>query len=126
MEIGTREITAEEVTHALETEKTLTLATCAGDRVTIRPMSHINEGLIVFFQTGKDSLKMRQIRENPNVALCIGTYEVEGTAIETGHPLSKENAFFARAYQAKHPGSYERYSGLEDEVVIKVIIHCAR
>ena len=76
MEIGRCEITQEEVMQALENESTLTLATCAGNRVTIRPMSHINDGLNILFQTDINSLKMRQIKDNRNVALCVGTYQI--------------------------------------------------
>ena len=59
-EIGTCAVTADEVIHALETEPTCVLATCAGNHVTIRPMSHVNDGLTVYFQTGKDYLKEPQ------------------------------------------------------------------
>jgi len=124
--IRTCKIEAEEVIATLEAEPALTFATCAGNRVTIRPMSHVNDGLDVYFQTGSDSLKMRQIRENPNVALCVGTYEMEGAAVEAGHPLAEENALFIQAYKEKHPGSYERYSGLEDEIVVKVTVGLVR
>ena len=126
MEIKMCEITADEVIYALEKEKILTLATCAMNRVTIRPMSHVNNGLLVYFQTAADSLKMRQIRENPNVALCVGTYEIEGIASELGHPLADQNSFFVRLYKEKHIESYERYSAYAEETVIKVIIHKVR
>ena len=126
MEIGTCSITKEEVIQALERENTLTLATCAENRVTIRPMSHINDGMTILFQTGKDSLKMQQIRANPHVAVCVGTYEIEGRAHETGHPLAADNAFFARAYKEKHPGSFEKYSAYEDEVVVCVTVERVR
>jgi len=126
MKIKRCEITVNEVIHALETEKTLTLATCAGNRVTIRPMSHINDGLLVYFQTGTDSLKMQQIRKNPHVALCVGTYEIEGMASELGHPFMEENSFFVRMYKEKHPELYERYTAFSDEIVVKVVIHNVR
>ena len=126
LEIGTCAISAEEIIHVLEKEKILNLATCAGNRVTIRPMSHINEGLTIFFQTGRDSLKLQQIRENPNVAMCVGTYELEGVADLAGHPLDTENEFFSRKYKEKHPKSFESYSALEEEVVVKVLIRMAR
>jgi len=122
MEIEKCAIAKEEVVSALETEATLTLATCADNRVTIRPVSHINAGLDVYFQTSADSLKMQQIRINPNVALCVGTYQIEGTAKEQGHPLANENAFFAAAYEKKHPGSYRKYSAYPDEIVVCVTI----
>lgn len=113
-------ISKKEILAALETEKTLVLATCADNNVTIRPMSHINIGLSIFFQTGSNSEKIRQIRKNPLVALCVGTYQIEGYSTVLGHPLVKENSFFAQKYKEKHPGSFERYSSYEDEIVVKV------
>jgi|GEM_PF-241184 len=126
MEIGTCEISKEELIRVLETERTFTLATSADNHVTIRPMSHINDGLALLFQTGADSLKMRQIYANPSVALCVGAYQLEGTAMVLGHPLAKENAFFAKAYQDKHPLSFKSYSAGPEEVVVRVAIHRAR
>jgi len=126
MEIGTCEITAEEVIHALETRKTHVLATCAENRVTIRPMSHINDGLTVFFQTNRNSLKMSQIRANPLVALYVGTYEIEGAASELGRPLADENAFFAQEYRKRHPRAFERYSSTEDEIVVRITVKRVR
>ena len=122
MDIIKQEITHEEVINALQTESTLTLATCAGNRVTIRPISHINDGMIVLFQTGIHSLKISQIKENPSVALCVGTYQIEGIAEIRGHPLSDENRHFAVEYKRKHPSAYEKYSAYPDEVVVKVDI----
>ena len=126
MEIGTRKISKEEVIQVLESESILILATSAGDRVTVRPMSYINEGLDILFQTDMNSLKMQQIRDNPNVALCIGTYQIEGTAAELGPPLAESNKSFANAYKEKHPSSYEKYSAYEEEVVIIVTVHTVR
>jgi len=126
LEVGTCAISEEELIRALKTKKTLILATCADHHVTVRPMSHIHDGLDVFFQTGADSLKVRQIAANPRVALCVGTYQIEGTATVLGHPMAKENAFFAQAYRAKHRSSFELYSAYPDEVVVRVRMHRAR
>jgi len=124
--IRTCTINADEVIKALNEEQISILATCADNKVTIQPMSHINEDLNVYFQAGKNSLKVGQISENPNVAICVGTYEIEGTASEAGHPMAEGNVFFARAYKEKHPGSYEQYSKLEEETVIKVTVKRVR
>lgn len=126
MNLRTCKISAEEIAQALESERVLYLATCADNHVTIRPMSHVHVGRDVYFQTGADSLKMRQIAVNPRVALCVGTYELEGIAIQRGHPLAEENAFFARAYQKKHPVSFEKYTSLEDEVLLQVKVSRVR
>ena len=123
MEIELCTISEDEIINALETETTLTLATCTENRVTIRPMSHINDRMDIYFQTGADSLKIQQIRKNHYVALCVGTYQIEGIAQVLGHPLDKDNAFFAQAYKAKYPDAFELYSAYADEVVVRVAIH---
>jgi|GEM_PF-124060 len=119
-------LTADEVETALEENKTIILSTCADNRVTIRPMSHVNEGLTVYFQTGENYLKTLQIKANPNVAFCIGTYEVEGTATIIGHPLDEANAFFIQKLKEKHNNAFERWSSVPNQVVIKVEIDLVR
>ncbi|MCL2406783.1 MAG: pyridoxamine 5'-phosphate oxidase family protein, partial [Defluviitaleaceae bacterium] len=114
-------ISADEVINTLEKENTLVLATCADDRVTIRPMSHINFGLNIYFQTGEDYLKVHQIKENPYVALYVGTFEIEGKAEVIGHPLAEENKFFIEKYKVRQPKAYELYSHTQ-ELVIKVTV----
>lgn len=111
---------------ALGAETTLSLATCAQQRVTIRPMSFVTQGLEVLFQTGAGMLKMRQIAENPQVALLVGTYEIEGIARVTGHPFDPLNDDFLGLYRQRHPGSLARYSALPDEVVVRVGIQRVR
>ena len=126
MKIGKNTINIDEVIAALESEKTLILATCADNRVTIRPMSHVNEGLAVYFQTGENYLKAQQIRANPNVALYIGTFEIEGIAKILGHPLDEANRFFVEKYKVKQPTAYELYTPIKDQVVVKVEIGLVR
>ncbi|MDR3050517.1 MAG: pyridoxamine 5'-phosphate oxidase family protein [Oscillospiraceae bacterium] len=116
----------QEIIEALASERTCTLATCADNRVTIRPMSHVHDGLALSFQTSANSLKMQQIRKNPAVAVCVGTYEMEGLAADLGHPLAESNRWFAEQYRQKHPGSFSAYTALEDEIVVKVSVHLVR
>ena len=126
LEVGTCDIGEEELIRALKTEKNLILATCADNHASVRPMSHIHDGLDVLFQTCAGSLKVQQIAANPRVALCIGTYQIEGVATVLGNPMAKENAFFAQAYRAKHRSSFKLYSGYRSTVVVRVRIHRAR
>ena len=111
---------------ALDSEQTITLATCAGNRVTIRPMSQIRSGHDIYFQTSEGSLKIRQIAQNPSVAIHCATFEIEGEASARGRPLDLDNQWFAEAYRAKFPGHFARYSALPDEIVVKVSIHRVR
>ena len=122
--IVTAKLTSDEIITALEKEKTLILATCTENHVTIRHMSHVNDGLTIYFQTGRDYLKTKQIIANPCVALSIGTYDIEGKAEIIGHP--KENPLFVEKMKSKHPDAFERWSSLEDEVVIRVEIERVR
>lgn len=106
-----------EIIIALEREKSITLATCYKNKVTARTMSHVNDGLIIMFQTGCDSEKACQIRENPNIALAAGNIQIEAFAEICGHP--NENKDFIEKYKAKFPAYYDQYSNLEDEILIK-------
>lgn len=124
--IGTYALAAGDIISTLEKETAIILATCANNRVTIRPMSHINEGLTIYFQTGNHSLKAQQISANPNVAISVGNYEIEGMAEIIGHPMDAANKFFMKKYSAKHPNYVERWSALPNEVVVKVTIGLVR
>ena len=121
-DINVCEINVDDVIKVLEKEKSIILATCADDRVTIRAMSHVNEGLTVYFQTGKDYIKSRQITVNPNVAITVGGYDMEGKATLLSHPLDKENEFFIKLFEAKHSEYINVWSKKPEEIVIKVEI----
>lgn len=96
----------------------MVLATCSEERVSARTVSIINKGLLIYFQTDIEFLKYRQIKENPNVALCIGNIQIEGHAKITCHPL--DNPFFIENYQEQHQTAFEKYSHLKDNVIIEV------
>jgi len=126
MEIGTCNLTTEEIITALEAEKTMILATAANNRVTTRAMSHVNDGLVVYFQTGREYLKSEQIRANPNVAISVGGHDIEGIATLLGHPLDEENSLFAKLYKEKHPQFTKIWSTYPEEIVVKVEIKLAK
>ncbi|MCL2357289.1 MAG: pyridoxamine 5'-phosphate oxidase family protein [Defluviitaleaceae bacterium] len=124
--IGMCELSAAEVEKVLSDNKNFVLATCANNRVTTRTMSHVHDGLTVYFQTGGQYLKTLQLAENPNAALNMGEYDLEGVAEIIGHPLDDANRFFIEKLKAKHPNAFERWSSLPNQVVIKVEIRSAR
>jgi len=66
------------------------------------------------------------MRANPNVAMSVGTYEIEGVAEFIGHPMSKANHFFFKQYKAKHPSHAGRWSPLPNQVLVKVEITLVR
>lgn len=113
-------ILREEIIMILKREKHMVLASCSDGRVTARTMSHVSMGTDIYFQTDKKFLKVEQIAKNPRVALCVGNLQIEGIAELGSHPSALEYMEFSRLYKQKHPHSFERYSSLEDEIVIKV------
>jgi len=126
MEINTCKLAPQEVIAVLESEKKIILATAANNRVTTRTMSHINDGMVIYFQTGKNYLKCQQIHSNPNVAISVDGYDIEGKATILGHPLDEENTLFARLYKEKHPQYTAIWSTYPEEVVVKVEIEMVR
>jgi general stress protein 26 len=99
----------------------MTLATSSNNHVTARTMSFIIEDEKLYFQTDSKFNKMQQIEVNPLVAVCWNNIQVEGRCEILGHPLEASNLFFREAFEKYYPGSYEKYSHLESEVVIRVI-----
>jgi hypothetical protein len=69
---------------------------------------------------------MQQIRKNPNVAVSVGTYDIEGTAEEVGHPLGKGNELFVRLMKEKHANSFNTYAHYEEQVVVKITVRSVR
>ncbi|MCL2528167.1 MAG: pyridoxamine 5'-phosphate oxidase family protein [Defluviitaleaceae bacterium] len=126
MEINTCKLATQEVVAVLESEKKIILATAANNRVTTRTMSHINDGMVIYFQTGKNYLKCQQIQANPNVAISVDGYDIEGKATILGHPLDEENSLFAKLYKEKHPQYTDIWSTYPEEVVVKVEIEQVR
>lgn len=112
------EVLQKEIIDFLNGMDHMVLSTCSDNRVTARIVSVINVGLKILFQTDKDFLKYRQIKENSNVALCSGNVQIEGRAKIAGHPL--EHHFFKENYPKRHAGSFRKYSHMRDEVVIEV------
>jgi hypothetical protein len=113
-----------EITIALAGTSTIVLATGAGGNITARAMSPVNIGLDVYMQTSRNFTKTAQMKENPNVALCLGNMQIEGAAQFLGHPMDAGNEAFRMLYSEKHRGSYERYSMTEEEIVFVVHPQC--
>ena len=97
------------------------LATSQNDRVTARSMSVIIYDRKFYFQTDVRFLKYRQIEANPNVALCYNNIQIEGVCRAIGHPLLRENSFFATLYKQHFAGSFAKYSALENEMLFEIV-----
>ena len=80
------DLLAKEFVASLERAGSITLATSINDKVTARTMSHVNDGLDIYFQTGNTSVKFRQIESNRNIAFAVGNMQIEAFAEILGHP----------------------------------------
>jgi uncharacterized pyridoxamine 5'-phosphate oxidase family protein len=84
-------------------------ATSEKDRVSVRQMMFINDGLKLWFITDEATRKVKQIKSNPYVAVAFGlNLQYEGVATMKSHPLKDENRDFIRAFKEKNPEIYTR------------------
>ncbi|WP_084281296.1 inorganic diphosphatase [Alkaliphilus transvaalensis] len=104
----------------LERDGKMVLATSLNNQVTARTMSCIILGEKIYFQTDKVFEKYHQIINNPRVALCINNIQIEGVAEAKGHPLDEENKDFSEKFKKLEYRAFEKYSHMENEVLIEV------
>ena len=105
-----------EITEKLQKEKTIYLATCANDKVTVRAMAHINDGLTVLFGTNRNSEKVKQMEQNPNIALAVGNIKIEAIVELFGHP--KNHPVFTDEYPKKFPELGNIYPERPEDLLI--------
>ncbi len=122
MQISYREL-KNEIEKFLSKNKTLVLATSANDKVSARTIEFVNIGLMLMFETDKRSGKYKQIKKNPNIAICAKNVQIEGTATLGSHPMEAVNRRFIELYKEHHPRAFQLYSHLENSVVITVNPH---
>ncbi|MDR2933839.1 MAG: pyridoxamine 5'-phosphate oxidase family protein [Rickettsiales bacterium] len=102
-----------------EITKFATLATADKNRIVHAcQMCLINDGLTIYMQTDKTFEKIKNITENPHVAINIGAYNFKGIATVIGHPM--ENTLFIEKLKTKHPETFEQYTKISSEVLIKI------
>ena len=107
-----------EVFDILNNNKHIVLATSFENNVTARTISYIMIKDKLYFQTLSTYEKALQIKNNSNVALCLDNLQMTGIAQILNHP--SENNKFLQRYKQIHNNAYNKYSMLENEVVIKV------
>ena len=99
--------------------KYVVLATANKDGiVTASQMCVISDGTTLYFQTNPTFEKARNIMENPNVAVTIGNVYCKGQASIIGHPT--DNNYFVTQMRKKHNKTYENYTNLPNQILIKV------
>ncbi len=70
---------------------TFVLATAKDNRPSVRVVDTFYDGSVFWMVTYTRSNKVREIMENPHVALCNNFHIFKGKAYNTGHPLRAEN-----------------------------------
>ena len=115
----------EKIEKALEQVKNVILATAnKSGAVSARSMALVNDGLTVYMQTDNKFDKVRDINENPNVAISFAFYSFKGKAKIVGHP--RNNKVFIAKLKDKHLKTYNSYTELPDEVLIEIELTEAR
>ena len=79
------------------------VATSAGDKVTNRFMQLIYDELTIRCFTTEGARKLNQVSVNPNVSVATGSFNIDGTATITGHPLDEQNARFIELFKEQQP-----------------------
>lgn len=87
-------------------------------------MCLINDGLTIYLQTDSSFEKVKNIKENPNVAINIGAYSFKGKATIVGKP--SDNEFFISQMKVKQKTAYKLYTNLPSEVLIEVKLSKAK
>ena len=108
-------------------EKTLFCTLATANRVGVVSASQvclINSGLTIFVQTDKTFEKVNNIKENPNVAINCGAYYFKGKAEILGHPSIYPD--FIQKVKEKHLSTYNSYTNLPNEVLIKIELYEAK
>lgn len=93
----------------------MVLSTEEDGNVYSRMMSIIYLDGLFYFQTDRNFKKCRQLEKNPKAALSYENTNLRGMCKELGHPL--ENTSFIEEFRKRYPGSFSRYSRLENEVL---------
>lgn len=116
----TFEQAAEIMFEKLGTDKIMALASCADNHVTVRNVSCLFYDGTIWFKTDKNFRKTKQLLENPNVALCCGGIQIEGSAENKGLVTDEPDRRFEKLYKQYLWGSYNKYSHTDTEILIAV------
>ena len=120
MEILNFEIEQENIFNKIGENKLAALATSSQNSPTVRTMSIIIKNKKIYFQTGIDLIKFKQICENKNVALSFENIQIEGIANIIGKPVDHDDIM--EIYKKYYKNSFENYSNLDKEILIEITL----
>lgn len=99
---------------------TFALATISDGKPSVRTMCGFSLADKIYFQTDSLMDKVADIKENANIAICIGEIQIQGICIELGHPLNNENSWFIEKYKEIYPEAYTKYSHVRTEKIYEI------
>lgn len=100
--------------------KIMALASSVNDYVMVRNVSCLFYDNKVWFKTDKNFRKTQQLYQNPQVALCWSGVQIEGIARNCGLVIDEPERRFEKLYKQHLWGSYNKYSHVEDEIIIEI------
>jgi len=98
----------------------MALATSQGDRVLVRMILVVGDGLDVFFFTWRGSRKCEQISANPRVALCKDRVQIEGVAKILGGLFDPANASIRELFEERFPQAIESWRDRPGMVLVRI------
>lgn len=111
-----------ELQKTLDETEVISLATSADDLVTVRQVSPLSIGLLLYVRTSLSSRKAIQMLENPNVAVCVGNFYFTGRSELLGKVTLPENEEIKKAYRERYPESFsEDDEFIQDDEVFFLI-----
>lgn len=96
------------------------LATSADDETTARTVSVVHVEGKIYFATFDKSVKYRQIRQNQNVAMCMGHIFLKGTAHIAGDMHAPGNEKAVAALSAAFPDDIAMFGQMPGMVIVEV------
>lgn len=100
--------------------KIMALASSVNDYVMVRNVSCLFYNQKIYFKTDKNFRKTQQLFNNPQVALCSGGVQVEGTVKNLGLVINEPDRKFEKLYQQYLWQSYNAYSHEDTEILMEV------
>ncbi len=98
----------------------MALATSQNDAVQARIILIASKGLDIYFFTWNGSRKFKQIEQNPRVALCKDTIQIEGTAEILGAITDRKISKFVNVMREKYPDAIERWKNRPGMVLLRI------
>ena len=104
----------------LNKNKYISVATADTDDVRVRVVDFANLDLSIGFYTWRHTIKVKHLKKNPKISLCIDNLQIEGTAAFSGHPGLAQNSAFGEIFKERNPNPYKNFLQTEDAELIMV------